>query len=328
MSTAAPATKPIIEARIYGESPYDRATSFLLAVILGAAIVFGWLSVIAATTSAYQSRATRPVQVIEVSGGGGGDARRGAEQHRGRRRPGGRGGRQGVQQRGGGDRLRGAERRAPPLGDAGDRGRGGADPRRGRRLDRDPPGHARSPPAIAGPRSATVGPATASGPGDGGVRREDRWSIQYRTGQTAEEYARQLDAFGVELAIVAGNQLVYVVELLRGQPDHPPRFGRRRQAALLRLAGAGEARRPTSPCSDQGRPGGRRGGDLPVLPRRRSRRPWSNWRSATRADSPPRSGAPASASSRPGGPIRLRGPRTAAAPREDRHRVPRVRRIG
>ena len=60
------------EARIYGESAYDRVTSLLLAVVMGALLVFGWLSIIAATTSAYQARVTQPIEVIEVSGGGGG----------------------------------------------------------------------------------------------------------------------------------------------------------------------------------------------------------------------------------------------------------------
>ncbi len=61
-----------IEAKIYGESAYDRVSSMLLAVVLGALIVVGWLSIIAATTSAYQARVTQPIEVIEVSGGGGG----------------------------------------------------------------------------------------------------------------------------------------------------------------------------------------------------------------------------------------------------------------
>ena len=65
---ATPAPIPLIRT----ESRYDRVTSFLLAVILGAGLVFGWLSIIAATTSAYQTRSSPPVRVIEVSGGGGG----------------------------------------------------------------------------------------------------------------------------------------------------------------------------------------------------------------------------------------------------------------
>jgi hypothetical protein len=56
----------------------------------------------------------------------------------------------------------------------------------------------------------TGGPGLGLGPGDGGVPVEQRWSIVYNQGQTLEEYARQLDTFGVELAVVTGaNQLTY-----------------------------------------------------------------------------------------------------------------------
>ena len=55
------------------------------------------------------------------------------------------------------------------------------------------------------------GPGLGFGPGDGGVAREQRWSIVYNTGQDAEEYARQLDGLGVELAVVASpDQLFYI----------------------------------------------------------------------------------------------------------------------
>ena len=60
------------EPRVIGESAYDRVTSLLMAVVLGAFLVFGWLSNIAATSLAYASRVARPVQIIEVAGGGGG----------------------------------------------------------------------------------------------------------------------------------------------------------------------------------------------------------------------------------------------------------------
>ncbi|MBX6316583.1 MAG: hypothetical protein IRY99_27260, partial [Isosphaeraceae bacterium] len=56
----------------------------------------------------------------------------------------------------------------------------------------------------------TGGPGFGFGPGDGGVPPEQRWSIVYNPGQTLEEYARQLDFFGVELATPGpGNTLQY-----------------------------------------------------------------------------------------------------------------------
>jgi hypothetical protein len=85
------------------------------------------------------------------------------------------------------------------------------------------------------------------------VSREQRWSIVYDRGQTADEYARQLDALGVELAVVSGpNQLSYVSHFSQavpskrygtGQGDDRLYFlwqGRGRKAsdvALLRKAG-------------------------------------------------------------------------------------------
>lgn len=205
------------EARIYGETAYDRVSSLLLAIVMGAMIVFGWLSLIAATTSAYQARVTQPIEVIEVSGGGGGAADgkinsieeinvAGGEQA---------------------DRASNNEedasafeepsvetRPAAMLDTVAEAGQNLAEVDvsavmpRGNRI-------------ATGQRRSKIGnggPGYGFGPGDGGVRREDRWSILYKTGQTADEYARQLDAFGVELAIISGNQLIYVSRFSQAQP--------------------------------------------------------------------------------------------------------------
>ena len=204
-------------ARIYGESAYDRVTSMLLAVVLGALMVFGWLSLIAATTSAYQARVSQPIEVIEVSGGGGGDPEgkissieavdvAGGEQD---------------------DRASNNEedasafeeprveiRPATMLDTVAEAGQTLAEvdvsavmPRG----DRVATGKRRS-------KVGNGGPGYGFGPGDGGVRREDRWSILYKVGQTADEYARQLDAFGVELAVISGNQLAYASNFSQARP--------------------------------------------------------------------------------------------------------------
>ena len=55
-----------------GESKYDQITSFLMAVVLGAILVVGWLGLVYVSTQAYASRVTAPLQIIEVFGGGGG----------------------------------------------------------------------------------------------------------------------------------------------------------------------------------------------------------------------------------------------------------------
>ena len=60
------------DARILGESIYDRVTSFLMAIVLGAILIVGLLGLIYITTQAYASRVTAPLQIVEVNGSGGG----------------------------------------------------------------------------------------------------------------------------------------------------------------------------------------------------------------------------------------------------------------
>lgn len=220
MRQAVPAVKEAsrpIEARIYGETAYDRVSSLLLAIVLGAMMVFGWLSVIAATTSAYQARVTQPIQVIEVSGGGGGepDAKMNNIEE--------------INVASGEQ----ADRASNNEEDASTFEEPSVEARPAAMLDTVaeagetlaevdvsavmPRGNR----VATGKRRSKIGnggPGYGFGPGDGGVRREDRWSILYKTGQTADEYARQLDAFGVELAIISGNQLIYASNFSRAQP--------------------------------------------------------------------------------------------------------------
>src|SRR5258708_37576938 len=77
-------------------------------------------------------------------------------------------------------------------------------------------------PVAGGKRASKLGsggPGLGVGPGDGGVAREQRWSIIYNSDQTIEEYARQLDALGVELAVDQDqNQLTYVSHFSRAEP--------------------------------------------------------------------------------------------------------------
>jgi hypothetical protein len=206
-----------IEAKIYGESAYDRVSSMLLAVVLGALIVVGWLSIIAATTSAYQARVTQPIEVIEVSGGGGGTPE-------------------------------GKQASVEEINVAGGEAAEKASNNEEEATEFEEPSVENRPAAMldtvteaaqdlaevdvaqvmpnggkiaSGKRRSKIGnggPGYGSGPGDGGVRREDRWSIGYKTGQSADEYARQLDYFGVELAIRSGNSLVYVSNFSAPQP--------------------------------------------------------------------------------------------------------------
>ncbi len=218
-TAAGEASVPLrFEARIYGESAYDRVTSLLFAVVMGALIVFGWLSVIAATTSAYASRITQPVRVVEVSGGGGGSAEGKVGSVESVDVPGGESA----------DMASNNEEEAPDFEEPSVEARPAA------MLDTVAdsaeslaevdvsavmPNGSRVATGKKRSKIGTGGAGFGSGPGDGGVRREDRWSILYKTGQTADEYARQLDTFGVEMAIPQGNQLVYVSNFSKAVPD-------------------------------------------------------------------------------------------------------------
>jgi hypothetical protein len=205
------------EPKIYGESAYDRVSSMLLAVVLGALIVFGWLSIIAATTSAYQSRVSQSIQVIEVSGGGGGSPDGKVNSIEEVNVAGGESSDKASNNEDDASEFEEPSVEARPaamLDTVAEAGQNLAEvdvsavmPRGGK--------------VATGKRRSKVGnggPGYGFGPGDGGVRREDRWSILYKTGQSPDEYARQLDAFGVELGVPSGNQIIYASNLSQGQP--------------------------------------------------------------------------------------------------------------
>lgn len=191
------------------ESAHDRATSFLLAVVLGAGLVAGWLSVIAATTSAYQARTTPPVRVVEVAGGGGGtpEGKVGSVEE--------------VNIAGGAA----ADKASNNEEDATEFEAPSVEARPAAMLDAvvdagenlaEVDLSAVSPTGgklASGRKRSKVGdggPGFGFGPGDGGILREDRWSVLFKPGATPDEYARQLDFFRIELAIIEENHLVYV----------------------------------------------------------------------------------------------------------------------
>ena len=216
-------TSPHAEARVRGETPYDRVTSFLMATVLGAILVVGWLALVYVSNQAFASRVTPPLQIIDVGGGGGGSPE----------------GTAGMIEK---IEVAGAEASAFASNnteEAGDFEEPSLQQTPGAMLDAIaeagenmaevdigavmPSGG----PVASGRRSSklgTGGPGLGFGPGDGGVSREQRWSIIFREGQSPEEYARQLDALKVELAVVNGpNQLVYVSNFSSPQPTR--RFG-------------------------------------------------------------------------------------------------------
>ena len=62
-------------------------------------------------------------------------------------------------------------------------------------------------------------PALGSGPGTGGgFSREQRWLVRFADMTNANEYAKQLDYFGIELGAVVNGKLVYISKLSDARP--------------------------------------------------------------------------------------------------------------
>lgn len=247
MSTAAQLTPKVDEApelsepRVIGETKYDRITSLLMAVVLGAILVVGWLALVYASNQAYAARVTAPMQIIDVTGGGGGS-------------PDGTPGSTEKIDVAGADAQAMASNNEEVAGDfeepsvletpaamldaVTEAGQNLAEVDLGAVM---PTGG----PIASGKRASKLGsggPGLGSGPGDGGVSREQRWSIIYNTGQSPDEYARQLDAVGVEMAVVAGpDQLLYVRNFSKDQPDK--RYGTGRGDGRLYFLWQGRGRK-------------------------------------------------------------------------------------
>lgn len=205
-------------AKVRGESAYDRVSSLLMAVVLGALLVVGWLSIIYATTQAYASRAAQPLEIVEVYGGGGGspDGEIGGTETIDV--PGAAAGEQASNNTADASEFEQPEVMMTPgvaLDAAVDAGQAIA-------VNDLGPAMSRGGPIASGRRASRIGsgrPGYGFGPGDGGVRREERWSIIYNPGQTSGEYAKQLDALGVELATINGpDTLIYASRFSAPQP--------------------------------------------------------------------------------------------------------------
>jgi hypothetical protein len=214
-----------LEPRVRGESRYDKVISFLMAVVLGAMLVVGWLALVYVSNQAYASRVTAPLQIIEVGGGGGSpDGTPGST-----------------------EKIDVAGADAAPMAsnnpeEAGDFEEPSVEQTPGAMLDvvteagqslaevdlgaTMPNGGQ----VASGKRASKLGsggPGLGFGPGDGGVAREQRWSIVYNTGQDPQEYARQLDGLGVELAVVSSpEQLLYISHFADATPTKRHGTGR------------------------------------------------------------------------------------------------------
>ena len=266
-----------------------------MAILLGAILVVGWLGLVYVSTQAYASRVSAPLQIIDVFGGGGGS-------------PDGTAGST--------EKIDVAGADAAPMASNNEEAAG----------DFEEPSVQQTPGAMldvaveagqslaevdlgavmptggqvaSGKRASKIGtggPGLGFGPGDGGVPAEQRWSIIYKPGQPADEYARQLDALGVEMAvIVPPDQLLYVSNFSSPTPTKRQARGARRPPAVFPLAGPrpkGVGHRP----AEESRGRGRRTPSFSSIPQGPNDG-WPSWRSATRGGSRPRFGSRGSPSS-------------------------------
>ena len=209
--------------KVYGESRLDQVSSMLMAVVIGALVVVFWLFLIYQTTQAFSNRVTAPLQIVDVFGGGGGS-------------PDGTPGSTEKVDISGADVAPQASNNEEPaeafeqpsvsetpaamLDAVTESATNMAEVDLGAVMPNGSP-------VASGKRASkfgTGGPGLGLGPGDGGVPVEQRWSIIYDNKQTLEQYAKQLDSLGVELAVIAGqNQLAYVSNF--SQPTPSVRYG-------------------------------------------------------------------------------------------------------
>lgn len=61
-----------------------------------------------------------------------------------------------------------------------------------------------------GSATGTGGRPLGIGGGSGGIPREQRWFIRFADGSSVDEYARQLDFFGIELGVLLPGKLVFL----------------------------------------------------------------------------------------------------------------------
>ena len=206
------------DPKVRGESAYDRVSSFLMAIVVGAFLVVGWLGLVYLTNKAYNARVAAPLEIIEVFGGGGGTPDGVAGSTESINVPGADAAAQASnneEQPSDFEQPSVQTNPAAVLDAVSEAGATMAEVDLGAVM---PTGGA----VASGKRASklgTGGPGLGFGPGDGGVPREQRWSVVYNQGQTIEEYARQLDALRVELGVVQNGQMVYVSNFAAATPS-------------------------------------------------------------------------------------------------------------
>lgn len=204
------------QAKVLGESKFDIVSSALMSFVIGTSFGVGWLGVMYLTMLAYAraDRLPQRVEVIEVYGGGGGTLE----------------GTPGAVEEMNVANADAADMASNNMEDASDFEPPQVEVTSSAVID----ALSDIPPDIAidmadalpnadlvamGKKASRVGTGksygTGNGPG-GGVPREQRWTIVFSAGQSADEYARQLDYLHVELAVPASSSSLEYVSHFTG----------------------------------------------------------------------------------------------------------------
>jgi hypothetical protein len=199
---------------VMGETRLDRVSSLLMSLVIGMAFTVGLLWLIYLTNKAYNTKITADIQIVEVVGGpGGGGIPEGAPNESAPDSPPGEFNPTGE--------VEVSDFQEPSFQQVNttalDMSAPVNDSDSVAEVDISSPNATSASPRPSRVPTGRVGLGTG-GYGDGGVRREQRWSVVYNPGQTLDEYARQLDAFGVEIGVIKNNSMLYVSKFSSGSP--------------------------------------------------------------------------------------------------------------
>ena len=230
LAEGAASAEAVLPIKLYGESVVDKVSSLLMAFVLAASFLVGWLGFWYVTAKGFSKKQPSIVELIEVSGNGGGSP------------DGVLGGQQDINVAGG----EASQFASNNMEDASEFEEPNVEETATGLIDAfvDAPADEMTsldiaeaiPGAVAGQvatgrRASKIGNGArgfgSGGPGDGGYSRENRWTISFPAGQSPDEYARQLDFFGIELAVkLTGNSMEYVSRFSTGTPQRRVGMGR------------------------------------------------------------------------------------------------------
>jgi hypothetical protein len=194
------------ELQVYGESRYDQVISMMLACVVSGLAVVGVLTLIHLTNNAFRARVPAAVELIEFYGTGGGDPEGEVGAVETVNVPGAAAGEHASNNPEEASEFEepALERVSSTVLDA--------LANSNTAIEADVAESIPSGGVVAsGRRASRIGTGARAygfGPGDGTLPPWQRWSIVYNPGLTIDEYARQLDALGVELGVTSGTNTV------------------------------------------------------------------------------------------------------------------------